>query len=134
MQPPCYVYQSNLECILCQTSLSCILIFSPYHQLWSLVLLMCARKGGEINSSLIPLFSCFCWFHFMFFVVVFCQYLWQYVKILCCLELWTVSTFSVLLFYSIFPEHWVFLHFLLNTLWCFICLINPWDLLDKCLL
>ena len=102
--------------------LSCILIFSPYHQLWSLVLLMCARKGVEISSFLIPLFACFCWCYFMFCVVLFCQYLWQYVKILCCLELFPHS-----LFYCSTPEHWVFLHFLLNTLWCCICLINPWD-------
>ena len=83
-------------------------------------------KSVEINSSHILLFACFCWCHFnawMFCVVVFCRYLWKFVKILCSLELWTVSTFClIVLFYhsktldfSSFSVEYIPMLYLFNT-------------------
>ena len=48
------------------------------------------------------------------FYCIFSIYVAEYQNRLCCRELWTVSTFSVALIYSIFQQHWIFLHFLLS--------------------
>ena len=75
-------------------------------------------KSVEINSSHVLLFACFCWCHFnawMFCVVVFCRYLWKFVKILCVplncelfphsLYYWSILSFNNTGFFFIF--RWV---------------------------
>ena len=91
----------------------------------------------EINCSFILLFTRSIGVNFFCLNVLCCCILSIFVAvcqdIMCCLELWIVSTFSVLLLCSIFQQHWIFIHFLLSVFLCCVCPTILWGVCYKTL-
>ena len=111
-----------------------------YRQLWILVLLMTPCHYTCWNKLfLYSSFYLLYWCQFFSLNVLYCCILSIFVAvckdIMCFLELWIVSTFSVLLLCSIFQQHWVFIHdhFLLSVFLCCVCPTILWDVCYKTL-